>query len=207
MMIDYSKIKNSLWWKSYSLIRQNSKLALYIFILDLMFIALLYGFSFVSQQILPEDPSVYFQFGSSGALIISVSIALVYILIMIFIYSFFKYGVLDMIHSMIRNTKFDFGKLVKFYKLNIVVFGLPFLVFVLFYVVTLLALRREVQPVISWIFLIIVAIFAYPYYNIAHTLFTRNYDIKKILGISLKLTLRKFKNYIVVYFFSILGVG
>jgi len=78
---------------------------------------------------------------------------------------------------------------------------------VLFYVVTLLALRREVQPVISWIFLIIVGIFAYPYYNIAHTLFTRNYDIKKILGISLKLTLRKFKNYLVVYILSILGVG
>ena len=191
------------------LILKHRKLAFYIFFLDIMFIAILYGFSFISTSILPDDPQIYLNITNQfqAALAISILVAVAYILIMVFIYSFFKYGVLDMIHSMIRNTDFDFGKMWKFYKLNIAIFGLPMVAFALFYVITLLTLRQEIQATISLIFLLIIAFFVYPFYNIAHSLFTRNYKIKKILKLSFRLTFKKFKSYLSIYFFSLLILG
>ena len=106
-----------------------------------MVIIFVFGFSFVSTKILPDDPSAYIAIAKSFqlALAMVILITIIYFLIILFIYTYFKYGIVDMINSMKNNHHHN--SLSKFYKLNLAVYGLPVIVFVTFYFLSVFAFR------------------------------------------------------------------
>jgi len=197
------KFRKSLHYKTITLILKHKKIAYTIFFLDLFFAMFLYGFSFITTSIIPKDANAFIrQFSTQAtALTASLAIAVIYILIMLLIYSFFKYGVIDLIHSLFRKTDFDFKNVLKFYKLNIAVVLLPATLFAAFFALANVLFVSRFAVSISWIFLIILILVIYPFLNIAHALFTRNYPIKKIVKIAYRLALKP-KLYLSVYVFS-----
>jgi len=192
--------KKSLLLKTIHLILKHKKYVSYIFLLDILFLIFLGGFSFITTQLLPKNPTDYLYIFNSAntALAFSILVALVYLSVLLLIYSFFKYGVLDMIHSCIRKTDFDFSGLKKFYQLNIAILVGALLIFVAVYALSLAVFYRQFALLFMWLVILVMLIFLYPLFNIAHCLFTKNYPVKKILKKSLKLTIN-IKSYLPTY--------
>ena len=108
--------------KSLKILMGNPGRAGLMILFDALFLA-----SFFGLQILFRYFSTQFQFlvfpTSLTAFMLYIFLTLIYFLVILFTYSFFKYGVLDSIKSAFGRTEFSFNRFAQFYFLNIIISG------------------------------------------------------------------------------------
>jgi len=111
---------------------------------------------------------------------LSILVAVVYLLLLIFILTFFKHGVL--IHLADLTLKTAPPPLSKLFKINLVLIGTIAAAFLLFFILSLILFQREFAFLLSWVFIGLSLLLFYPYYNLAHSLFThKKYSLKKTI--------------------------
>ena len=182
--------KESLFIKTFNILKSNpDKLGLMV-LFDALFLISAFGlqtlFRYFSQSFaLPITLS---------AGIIFLVFSLVYYLIVLFVYSFFKYCVLDFIKSLLEKTSFSFNRLGQFYALNIIIAGI-FLAVMLALNFILANIKQAYQP---FVFIVLAApyvLYLYAITNISHSLFYQGASIKHSIKNGFKITFTKIRSY------------
>lgn len=126
-------------------------------------------------------------------------LVIIYYLIFLFLYSFFKHIVLFFVKSILdkKSLKLLFDRIGKFYLLNIILFLTLFLVF---FVLSLLAasVQEGIAPFVSLLILSLYSVFAYACVNMSHVLFYEGKSLVESLRVGTKF-LTKFNKYYGVY--------
>ena len=150
-----------------------------IALLDTLFVASFYGiyilFKFLSGNLLAPVDTL--------SVLIYVASTMFYYIVLIFVYSFFKYTSISYVKNFFSSSMSSFGRLLQFFYLNMVVAGVFFSA-VLAFNFLLARLKQEFQPY----FLILAAgpfiLFLYYNVNSAQFAFFRGNSIKKSLKIA-----------------------
>ena len=183
-------IKEPLFIKSLKLAKSNSNKTGLMILFDLMFMASLFGlqtlFNYAAQNIsLPQTSSIFFVF---------IAFSLIYYLVVLFVYSFFKYSVLDFISSLYDISQFSYKRLGQFYSLNIILAGL-FFSMMIFANFILLTVKPDYRP---WVFIAMAVpagLFFYVFINAAHFIFCQYNSVKKSIVSGLNVTFTKIRAY------------
>lgn len=185
-------VLGSIFSKTLSLVNKEKKLLFYIVLLDIFFIVSLFMlrliFGSLSFAPATAQQNYYLLF-----------LAVIYYLGFLFFYSFFKYLLLFFVKSTIdkKSPKISFGRVGKFYLLNLILFLILFLVF---FVLSAIAasIQEGIAPFVSLFILLLYFIFAYACVNISHVLFSEGEKLRQSLGMAAK-SLGKLKHYYGVY--------
>ena len=183
------EIKKKAFFNALNAINKNKKSLLYVVLFDVLFLAAL----FILGQVFN---AISYSVAATQTYKL-LSLAALYYLALLFIYSLFKYIVLSFIKSVFGKNKLDFNRLGKFYLLNIVIF---IILLSLFFLLSILAvsIKQGIAPYASLLILFLFAVFAYAFVNISQVLFYEG----KGLGGSLRLGAKhfgKFDKYYGVY--------
>src|SRR3989338_1747996 len=160
MKAKFSIIKDSLFFKSLKLARANpSKIGLmalfdFLFLVSAFMLYRLTGF-FAPNIPIPKALSPIFVF---------LALSLIYYLVVLFAYSFFKYCLLDCVKSLFGNTEFSFRRLGQFYSLNIVIAGIFFAVMMLLSLF-LSSINQEYAPFVFIVLAVPYLLFLYAVIN------------------------------------------
>ena len=152
--------------KTLSLIKKNPSQFLYMLLFDFLFVVVVYYLSVATR---------FFTF--SDNLIVFGIYFMIFLLIILLVYSFFKYMILDSLKSVFWKSELNFKDFFSFYKLNLAVFLVPFiLIFIgimVFASSNLLQynLTGMVTVIVLSILLLTVLLFIYTLVNISHNLF------------------------------------
>lgn len=181
-------IKNSLFAKSFNLAKSNpGKIGLMV-LFDMSFLA---SFYYMLPFLLGYSASAIL-WPKSGAFVYVYLIAdFIYKLLQIFVYSFFKYSMLDFIKSLFQKTEFSFKRLGQFFLLNIILI-LP--LFIIFSFV-LESIKEAYRPYFFIITGIPIFLFLYAILNLSHSFFNEGNSLKNSLRKSFSLTFGKMKSY------------
>ena len=195
------KIKSSYFVKTFNLFKKNIDNLFLIFIFDIWFLAAIAVSARIAEFLgksLFEQP---LQFYSITPMII---FAIGYCAIIILIYSFFKYFVLNYLKRMFKKTKIDLKRFGSFFLLNLIIAVSLFVIFIALNGMLLLNVKREVAPYIFLLISIPFIFFFYAIINIAHSLFIDLTNIKDILRKTIKITFTNIKSYAGIYLSSII---
>ena len=121
-------------------------------------------------------------------------LSLIYYLIILFAYSFFKYSILDFIKSLFEKTEFSFKKLGQFYSLNIIIAGIFFAIMVAANFV-LASIKQTYAPFVFILMAIPYLLFLYVIINTSHSLFYEGASIKDSIKKSFSIIFTKMKIY------------
>ena len=119
---------------------------------------------------------------------------LIYYLITLLVYSFFKYSILDFIKSLFERTEFSLNRLGQFYSLNLIIAGIFYAIFLIFGFI-LENIKQSYQPLVFIFLAIPYLLFLYAIINISHSLFYEGASIKESVKKSFKITFTKIKIY------------
>ncbi len=181
------KWKSSLYLKAFSQILKSPKTSAYILFFDIIFFTTAYYLRTLFSTIFPATPSDI----SAYSLYSVLGGTLLYIALLLFIYSVSKYAILYYIGQIAsQHTSqpipplreyFTLKKFLKFTLLNLIMFIAFFLAAII--ITSLLSgfISRDYLGIASLIFLIPFGLFAYLLWNIIHSLATANLKIKEIL--------------------------
>lgn len=183
-------IRQSLFVKSFSLAKSNLNKTGYMVLFDLLFLASIYILQMLSQYaaqniVIAQTLPLFFIF---------LFISLIYYLIVIFAYSFFKYIVLDYVKSLLEKTDFSFRRLGQFYALNIIIAGI-FLAIMLLANFLLASIKLQYRP---FVFIALAApylLFLYVIANISHSSFYEGSSVKESLKKGFKTTFTRIRIY------------
>ena len=184
------RFMNSLFLKSILLIQKNKKTLFYIFLFDVLFLASLYGIQTLFRYV---PPLGNFWFG--------ILLSIAYFFILVFVYSFFKYIVLEYVVLFAKDKRK--GKLKEFFILNLLIFAPLLFVMLLINIILVFSLKTNYLPLISSIISMVIAFFLYPFINFSHSLFAQGKKWKKSLVNSLNFTFKRIKSYLPVYGFGV----
>ncbi len=189
------KLKNivkreSLFIKCFNLAKSNPNKTGLIILFDVLFLVSILGlynlFNYFAQSLaLPT---------TLASAIIFIIFSLIYYLIILFAYSFFKYSILDFIKSLFERTEFSFKRLGQFYSLNIIIAGIFFAIFIVFNFI-LANIKANYQPFVFVFLAVPYLLFLYVITNTSHSLFYQGFSIKESLKKSFKITFAKIKVY------------
>ena len=196
-------IKNSLFTKSLNLAKSNpGKIGLMV-LFDISFLA---SFYYIIPLLLGYTAGA-FLWPQSGAFIYAYLLFdFIYRLLQIFVYSFFKYSVLDFIKSLFLKTEFSFRRLGQFYSLNLI---LIFPLFIAFNF-ALGSVKEAYRPYFFIITGIPIFFFLYAILNLAHSFFSEGNSMKNSLKKSFSLAFWKIKYYretILAIILALLALG
>ncbi|HLG23731.1 MAG TPA: hypothetical protein VI564_02260 [Candidatus Nanoarchaeia archaeon] len=118
------------------------------------------------------------------------AMSVIYSLLMMFIYSFFKYGILEFIRSMHSKGQVSLKRLWKFYLLNLVIYAPPYIIFSSF----ISGIKEEYRVLVFVIAGVPLALFVYLAANFSQTLFHKGNTLKDSLKRCFEL-IGKFKQY------------
>lgn len=184
------KLKNKKEWlflKSFELLKNNPNKFGLIILFDVLFLVSIY----ILQKLVG-----YF----AGSLSIPVTLAsafiyiifsLIYYLILLFVYSFFKYCILDLVKSLFEKIEFSFNKLGHFYLLNVILILPALLVFSFL----LENIKDYYQPFAFLAFGIPLSIFLYPLVNISQSYYYNGTSIKQSICKGFSTTFTKLNIY------------
>ena len=184
------KITKGGFFNTLKLINKDKKSLFYVVLMDVIFLIALFIlaqiFNIISQGALARQQIYQLLF-----------LAVFYYLAALFIYSLFKYIILNFVKSVFENNKITFNRLGKFYLLNIIVFLILFLIF---FILSLLAASvvEGIAPFVSIIILLLYTVIAYAFVNISHVLFIEGKNLIQSLQMAAK-SLIKFNKYYGVY--------
>lgn len=182
--------KEPLFAKSFRLAKSNLNKAGLIVLFDAMFLASFFGLQILAENLLQSAPV----FTPPASAVIFIAASLIYYLMVLFIYSFFKYSLLDFIKSLFEKTEFSFKRLGQFYALNIIIAGIFFAVIILANFL-LASIKMQYRP-FAFIFLAApYLLFLYVIINTSHSLFYQGNSIGNSIKKSLSLAITKIKIY------------
>ena len=189
--------KKSVFIKSFKEAKSKPSKSGLIILFDILFVISIFALNRLAQYFAPlVIGAVLAPTLATGILYIVFS--LIYYLIALFAYSFFKYSVLDCIKSVAditeKGQEFSFGRLGQFYALNIVIAGIFFAVML----AANLLLAAIQQPYVAYIFIIIAIpylLFLYVIMNTSHSLFYQGASIKESLKKGFSITFTKMQVY------------
>ena len=176
-------LSSSLFLKSIRLAKSNpGKIGLMVLFDVSFFVSFYYVFPLLARYLAENinPPQTLF------FLILSFVLSALYALLVLFFYSFFKYGVLDFINSLFAKSEFLFARLWKFYILNIILF-IP--IFALFSIL-LGSIKEAYKPYFFVVIGLSLSILLYIILNISHSLFYNGASLKDsiIKGFSIAFT-------------------
>ncbi|MBI2655344.1 hypothetical protein HYX06_02875 [Candidatus Woesearchaeota archaeon] len=181
-------IKDSLFAKSFNLAKSNPGKVGLMVLFDISFLA---SFYYILPLLLSYTAGAVL-WPQSGAFIYAYLLFdFIYRLLQIFVYSFFKYSVLDFIKSLFQKTEFSFRRLGQFYLLNII---LIFPLFITFNFV-LGGIKEAYRPYFFIITGIPIFLFLYAILSLAHSFFNEGNSLKNSLRKSFSLTFGNMKSY------------
>ena len=149
--------------------------------------------SFFGLQILATNFSQSIAVFATSA-IIFIILSLIYYLIVLFVFSFFKYSILDFIKSLFEKTGCSFKRLGQFYSLNLIIAGIFFAIMILANFL-LASIKEQYRP---FVFIFLAApylLFLYVIINTSHSLFYQDNSIKDTIKKSFSITFTKIKIY------------
>ncbi len=185
-----NSIKNSLFAKSLKLTKSNpGKIGLMI-LFDIMFLISFFALQklfryFSTNLIIPVSFSSVFIF---------IIFSLIYYLIILFSYTFFKYSILDFIKSLFGKSQFSFSRLGQFYLLNILIIGVFFAIMLLFNSI-LVNIKQTYALYVFTLLAVPYSLFLYLVINISHSEFYEGDSIKTAIKKSFIKTFTKIKSY------------
>ena len=181
-------IKNSLFIKSLNLAKSNPGKVGLIVLFDVSFLASFYYI----LRLLPGYSASAIIWPQSGAFIYAyLLLEFIYRLLQIFVYSFFKYSILDFIKSMFQKTEFSFKRLGRFYLLNIILI-LP--LFIAFNFI-LGSVKEAYRPYFFVITAVPISLFLYVILSLSHSFFNEGNSIKNSLSKSFSDAFQNMKSY------------
>ena len=182
--------KEWLFLKSFRLAKSNpSKIGLMLLFDLLFFVSFFYVFPDFGKY-LAQNLSIS---QTISFAIIVLLFQIVYVLLILFVYSFFKYCVLDSIKSIFHKAEFSLSRLWQFYLLNIILFLPPYFAFSFI----LSGIKEAYQPYVFISLGLVVSPFLYILVNIAQSYFYQGHPLKKSIS-------KGFSNSIPVGFFNLL---
>lgn len=184
-------IKESYFSKSIKLAKSSpNKIALMV-LFDILFITSAFSLNkllqFFSQSIFSTEPL--------WSMIIFVALSLLYYLLMLLVYSFFKYLILDYTKSLFEKSAFSFSRLGQFYGLNVAIAGIFFATMLLFNYI-LNYIQASYRPIIFIIVAVPYLLLLYVMLNASHSLFYIGSSIKDSLKKGIKIM---FKNSLTIF--------
>ena len=184
-------IKETLFLKSINLAKSNQSKTGLMILFDILFLASFFGLQTLSQYF---AKSVVLPTALSSAAFLLVSFSLVYYLLILLAYSFFKYFVLDFTKSLFGKSEFSFSRLGQFYSLNIIIAGIFFAVMFLFNII-LASIKSNYAPFVFIVMATPYLLFLYVITNTAHSLFYQGASMKNTLKESFIMAFTKMKVY------------
>ena len=195
------RLKNSYFVKTFLLLKKNPDNLFLIFILDIWFAAALLLSSKLATIVGKAVFTQPLQFYSIMPLI---TFAVGYYLVIIIIYSFFKYFVLNYLKNMFEKVKTDFKRLGSFFLLNFTMVFFLFIIFIALNGVFLLNVKPQLRPFVLLLINVPLTFFSYAVINIAHSLFINSANIKDVLIKTIKITFANIKSYAGIYLSSVI---
>lgn len=191
------------------LMKKNWKKIGLIVTFDVLFILSLFNLWFASNELNSWLLNISSTLSGTIILIISLLALIINSLVLVVIYSFFKYIVLGNIHEIFKKEEFTFNRFFSFLKLNFIIILPIMLFYTVFFISTMAYLGKKMAEgannqsflilLLLGLFMIMVAAFAiwvsfYTLLNLAHSMFLKERNLKKILKQSLAKSF-KFKAY------------
>jgi hypothetical protein len=141
----------------------------------------------------PRDPTAIKSmfFGSTALILVSV---VVYYLILLFIYSFFKYDMLLFIQGFVKKGRFNFKHIRQFFLLNLFNFIL-FLVCAMVINYLILGIKDSYQRSFSFWIIVIFLFMFYIFLNLSHSIFIEEKKVKKVIRLSFRIMFGRIKSY------------
>ncbi|MAG91215.1 hypothetical protein CMO83_03960 [Candidatus Woesearchaeota archaeon] len=183
-------VKNSYFVKSFRLAKSNLNKTGLIVLFDVMFIISF----FVSQRFFKLFAGGLYLPQTFSTIFIFIGFSLIYYLIVLFIYSFFKYSILDFVKSLFGKTEFSLKKLGQFYLLNIIITGIFFAIMLVLNSI-LINVKESYAPFVFIFLAVPFLLFLYIVVNIAHSLFYEGNSIKDTIKKSFGFAFTKVRTY------------
>lgn len=148
---------------------------------------------------------ILFQFSSAFAkslylpqnftgILIYIGFTLLYILLVLFIYSFFKYLILRTISGFFGKTGKSYSRLGKFYTLNLLLLGIFASEYILINFL-LYSSKAPYKPILFFIIGIPMSAFSYVLLGISHSIFYQGSEAKKSISRAFKITFTNLRIY------------
>jgi hypothetical protein len=208
-----NKWKHSLHAKTFYAIKSNPRLFFNTLIFDFLFLVLLYYINTLVKSSLPTEESLI---ANIEFTVLFFLFTIIYLLLLIFIYSFLKYCILDFVkmlvdlswkfRKIIREKKFELNRFFKFCFLNLIIFVSSFITFIILNAIYLFSVKQEYLKIIFLLTMIPLFLFIYAYLNITHSLFTLGFNLKETIKKGLVL-LKRIRAYYCIFIFSILLIS
>lgn len=191
--ISKNPVKDSFFIKSFRLLKSNPNKTGLMILFDVLFLISIFALNRLTQYIAPfVIGSVTSPNWASAALFVIFS--LIYYLIALFAYSFFKYSVLDSIKSLFQETEFSFKRLAQFYSLNIIIAGIFFAIMLLANFI-LASIKQDYAPYVFILMAIPYILFLYVIINTSHSLFYEGASVKESIKNGFSITFTKMRTY------------
>ncbi len=190
MMKLKNTIKNSLFVKSLKLAKSDLNKTGLMILFDVMFLVSVFALSrlgvfFAQTLVIPQTVM---------SIIIFIIFSLVYYLLALFAYSFFKYSILDFIKSLFGKSSFSFNRIGKFYLLNIIIAAIFLAVMIVFNYI-LVSIRQSYAPFVFVALAIPYLLLLYVIINVSHSLFYEGASVKSSIKRSFEITFTRTKSY------------
>jgi len=184
--------KESLFIKNFKLAKSNPNKTGLMVLFDVLFLISVFALNKLVQYVAPALVGTIAPTLASAVLFIVFS--LIYYLIALFAYSFFKYSILDFIKSLFEKTEFSFKRLAQFYSLNIVIAGIFFAIMFLANFL-LISIKQEYRPFVFIFLAIPYLLFLYIIVNISHSSFYEGASIQEAIKKGFRIAFTKIKVY------------
>lgn len=183
--------KEPLFAKSFRLAKSNPNKAGLMVLFDAMFLASFFGLQILAKNFSQSMPV----FTPPASAVIFIVFSLIYYYsIVLFVYSFFKYSILDFIKSLFEKTEFSFKRLGQFYLLNLIIAGIFFAVMILA-IFLLASIKAQYQPYVFIFLATPYLLFLYVIINTSHSLFYQDNSVKNTIKKSFSITFTKITIY------------
>ena len=182
--------KELLFIKSFRLAKSNPGKIGLMFLFDCLFVLSFYILFALSQYAAQSA----FALQSLSSIYAFLLFSLMYYLIAVFAYSFFKYIVLDYAKSLFEKTDFSFRRLGQFYMLNIVIAGIFFAAMILGNFL-LASIKAQYRPFVFIVLAVPYLLFLYVILNVSHSVFYQGGSMKESLKNGLKAAFTKIRVY------------
>lgn len=202
------KRKESLLRKSWSATKSKPLTILYIFLLDIAFLAVFYVLNLLVNSFIPEDPSFMTRIQSDTLMLVAfLLLVIAYFVIIVIIYSFFSLIVLGNIKSLSVKHKHDLSMFRKMFFLNMLLFIFFFLLFALFNILSGLLVNQSIWiTVVAAILFVLFMVIIYAFYHFANSAFILKHGVSSSLKKSIKSSLTKAYLGVIVFNLAILIV-
>jgi hypothetical protein len=182
---------------------KNKKILL-IILFDILFLVSISAMGYLVNIFFPKDNILNYLQNRYSIVFFALSFSILYLLLLIFIYSFFKYNILDLVRNLFKKTELSFKRLTQFYLLNIIIICSAIIIILILDFLLFLLLREQYIQWILFTLSIPIIILAYSTINISHSIFIDYKKLKDVLMKSLKITFNNMRRYIAVYLIDII---